>query len=86
MNDKPKREKPSLKKFSADIKFTTNTGARLECGYHSRIATPQKALVSAFEEMARVGAIAGWQTELRDAMEGAFKRVAEYEAEQQCES
>lgn len=72
----------SLAKFSALIKLTSNTGGRLEYSFRSGKATPNKTLAEAIGEMARIGAVAGLQDDIRAAVDRSFKAVADWEAAQ----
>lgn len=79
---------PKLKRTSVQIKYTSSDGYRAEFGSKAGTGTkhqvtgkeipPQHALISAFEELARITALFGFEAEARAAADGAFARVAEW--------
>lgn len=81
---------PKLKRTSVQIKYTASDGFRSEFGGKAGTGTkhrvtgeevpPQRALIAGIEELARLTALFGFEVEARDAVEGAFKRVAEWRA------
>ncbi len=75
----------SLAKFRADLKLTTSSGARLEYSFPSGKADAHKTLIAAFGELARIGAVAGLEQELREAMHDSFGRVADWRSKQEGE-
>lgn len=79
---------PTLKRTSVQIKYTSSDGFRAEFGGKAGTGTrhrvtgeevpPQNALIAGFEELARLTALFGFESEAREAAEGAFARVAEW--------
>lgn len=82
---------PILKRTSVVIKYTASDGYRAEFGAKGGVGStnrvtgepvpPQKALIAAFEELARLTALFGFEAEAREAADGAFARVAQWEKE-----
>jgi hypothetical protein len=79
---------PKLKKTSVVIRYTASTGHRAEmtCKAGEDVAhlktgkpvPPEKALLSGIEELARLLALFGFEQQAREAVDGAFGRVAEW--------
>lgn len=81
---------PTLKRTSVQIKYTGSDGYRAEWTAKGGEGTahrktgeqvpPQNALVAAFEELARLTALFGFENDARKAADEAFARVAEWRA------
>lgn len=70
---------PTLKSASTKLVYTASDGYRCEMGNSSKLAgSPQAALLGAFDELARVLALFGFESEARAAAESAFQRVADW--------
>lgn len=73
---------PTLKSASVQINYTGSDGYRSEVGFSSTRtkAAPHLVLVEGLEELARVLALFGYETDARAAVDAACKRVAERRA------
>jgi hypothetical protein len=81
---------PTLKRTSVNIKYIGSDGYRAEWNAMAGEGTahrktgdqvpPQNALIAAFEELARLTALFGFEDEARKAADEAFSRVAEWRA------
>ena len=69
-----------LTKLDVHIKLKTSRGSKLEYKFPSGKAEPNKVLLAALAELARIAAVAGLEREARDAVEAKFKDVAEWRA------
>jgi hypothetical protein len=84
------RTDPTLKRTTVVIKYTSSDGYRAELttkggeGTAHRVTgepvPPQRALISALEELARLTALFGFEDEALEAFTGARQRVAEWRA------
>lgn len=85
---------PKLKRTSVQIKYTSSDGYRAEFVAKSGDGIKslktgdevpaQHALIAAFEELARLTALFGFESEARAAADGAFSRVAEWRAQREA--
>lgn len=71
---------PSLKKFSAVIKLTTDSGARLEYVFGDTKTDAHKILLSALGELVRLACVAELENDVRREVEERIKAVAEWRA------
>lgn len=79
---------PKLKRTSVQIKYTSTDGFSAEfvgkagAGTRHRVTgeevPPQRALIAGFEELARLTALFGFESEARQAADDAFNQVAEW--------
>ncbi len=80
---------PKLERSSVQINYTADDGYKSQCGYRSGkgapvygdATKPEGALLAGLEELARLAALFGFESEARKAVEGAFARVAEWRAQ-----
>ena len=71
-----------LVKVSGTVKLTTVRGSRLEYKWPATDGAGRKHLLGMLEELARLAAVDGAEREARGVVEEAFKRVADWRAEQ----
>ena len=77
---------PKLNRTSVQINYAADDGYSSRCGYSSgkgvkldgKPTEPQMALLCGVEELARLAALFGFESEARQAFEGAVARVNEW--------
>lgn len=74
---------PKLTNSSVRIKYASDDGYKVETDFTNhgpKKAEPHQMLLDGIEEAARILALFGYEAEAREAVEGAFKRIAVWRA------
>lgn len=74
---------PTLKDAAVMIRYSASDGYKSEAGFmggNKRSAAPEEALLGALEELARLTALFGLQSQAEKRVAESFQRVADWRA------